>query len=441
MSTKTIKVALEYVDKDNVLNYEDICKELFDLQYKTYTACNKAMTYLYTKDAQGFIQVDIGLPKVSEKDLYGKSFHAYLENKMNEIMEGCLSNNVAQTRQFVCNRYKNDKKKGLLKGEVSLTRFKREMPLILHNVSYSLLKSDKGILVDVGLFNLPKQKQLGVKRIKFLIRKLGKSEKAIFERIMDKSYKKGSGQISYDKKNKKWMLAISYSFEVDDVKEKDSDIIMGVDLGIANTAVIALLDNKKKEYIYLDNNKAFIDGHEIIQYRQKHDARKRSEYRATKWASENNTGKGRRARMEKAYKNSDKYSRFRETYNHKVSKYIVDLAIKNNVSLIQMENLAGIDKKDKFLKNWSYYDLQNKIGYKAELAGILVKTISPEFTSQRCNECGHIEKANRVTRDIFICKKCKHITNADKNASRNIAMPEIENIIGEYKKKIKDKVL
>lgn len=438
MATKTVKIALEYMDKENVLKYNELSKELFDISYKTYVACNKAMTYLYSKDARDIIQADIGLPKISNKDLYGKSFNAYVENKMNEIMQGCLSTNVAQTRQFVCNRYSNDIKKGLLKGEISLTRFKRGMPIILHNKAYSISKTDKGILVEIGLFNLPKQKQLGVKRIKFLIRNLGGSDKTIFSRLLDNVYKKGTGQLSYNKKKKKWMLAIAYKF--DDMTPKETtNIVMGIDLGINNTAVISILDDDKKKYIDLRYNDAFIDGSEIRQFREKHEARKRSEFRAAKWASANNIGRGRLARMERAYSDNDKCNKFRDTYNHKISRYIVNLAVKNNVSLIQMEDLKGIsreEKNEKLLRNWSYYDLQNKISYKAKLSGISIHKVSPEFTSQRCSKCGYIDSNNRH-KEKFYCLKCGSSMDADYNASKNIAIPNIEEIIKEYKKEEK----
>ena len=134
MITKCIKIALEY-NKNNTINQKELFNELKDIQYKTYLACNRAITYLYTNDIQNFIQKDVGIPKEDDKQLYGKSFNAWIENRMNEIMEGCLSTNVAQTRQFVCNRYKNDKSAGLLKGNVSISQFKRDIPIIIHKIS------------------------------------------------------------------------------------------------------------------------------------------------------------------------------------------------------------------------------------------------------------------------------------------------------------------
>ena len=44
MTTKCIKLAIDYV-KDNKLDKNIFFKELRDIQYKTYLACNRAMTY------------------------------------------------------------------------------------------------------------------------------------------------------------------------------------------------------------------------------------------------------------------------------------------------------------------------------------------------------------------------------------------------------------
>lgn len=58
-----------------------------------------------------------------------------------------------------------------------------------------------------------------------------------------------------------------------------------------------------------------------------------------------------------------------------ILRYIVDFAIKNGCGVIQMEDLSGFTEKAKesFLKNWVYYDLQNKIEYKAKEKGINVE--------------------------------------------------------------------
>src|SRR5690606_7924506 len=116
-------------------------------------------------------------------------------------------------------------------------------------------------------------------------------------------------------------------------------------------------------------------------------------------------------------------------------RYIVDMAKKHECGTIQMEDLSGISKDDVFLKNWSYYDLQTKVKYKAEEYGIEVKLINPKYTSQRCSKCGFIHKASRIEPKTFECVDCGIKTNADFNAARNIATKDIEQIIKDQLKK------
>ena len=163
-------------------------------------------------------------------------------------MPGALSNNVAQTRQFVVNRYKNDKKAGLLKGNVSLTTFKRTNPIIIHNNAYNIIETPKGLGAEIGFFNLPKQKELGIKRVNFLFPKLGSSEKSIIRRLLDKSYKQGAMQISYNQKKKKWMATISFSFNLEEIKTNEN-LVMGIDLGVSKVATLSIYDASKYEYI------------------------------------------------------------------------------------------------------------------------------------------------------------------------------------------------
>src|SRR5699024_2915242 len=88
-----------------------------------------------------------------------------------------------------------------------------------------------------------------------------------------------------------------------------------------------------------------------------------------------------------------------------------------------------INERDLFLKNWPYYNLQEYIEYKAKEKGIEVRYVKPDYTSQRCSCCGHIAEGNRKEQDKFKCVLCGYQAHADFNAARNIANPNIEDII------------
>ena len=46
--------------------------------------------------------------------------------------------------------------------------------------------------------------------------------------------------------------------------------------------------------------------------------------------------------------------------------------------------------------------------------------VDPKYTSQRCSECGHVDKDNRKTQSKFKCMACGHTDHADINASANV---------------------
>ena len=57
---------------------------------------------------------------------------------------------------------------------------------------------------------------------------------------------------------------------------------------------------------------------------------------------------------------------------------------------------------------------------KAEEAGRAWIEVDPRHTSDRCEACGHVARANRVTQAEFACQRCAHRAPADEHAARNI---------------------
>ena len=78
-------------------------------------------------------------------------------------------------------------------------------------------------------------------------------------------------------------------------------------------------------------------------------------------------------------------------------------------------------------------DIKHVIKRLANKRDIAVSWINPKYTSQQCPICGHINKNNRITQEIFCCEKCFHNNNADINAAINI---KNRVFIKEYKKSL-----
>ena len=129
----------------------------------------------------------------------------------------------------------------------------------------------------------------------------------------------------------------------------------------------------------------------------------------------------------KLHRRTRKEANFRRNTNHVLSKRIVEQA-KGTIRGIAPEDLKGIRDSIRFRKpqrarmaGWAFDQLRQFIAYKAQAAGVLVKRVDPKHTtSQRCAECGHVERANRLSQSRFCCRRCGHQAHADVNAARNI---------------------
>ena len=132
-------------------------------------------------------------------------------------------------------------------------------------------------------------------------------------------------------------------------------------------------------------------------------------------------GHGRKAKCKHLDNLKERERNFVKSYNHYVSKQVIDFAVKNKAKYINIEDLSGYDSNDFILRNWSFYELQQFIIYKAKKYGIEVRKINPYHTSQICSVCGHWEEGQRDSQEHFKCKACGHEENADFNAAKNIA--------------------
>jgi len=130
---------------------------------------------------------------------------------------------------------------------------------------------------------------------------------------------------------------------------------------------------------------------------------------------------GKKKALETIKKIGRKESRIVNGYLHKISREIVEQAIRTN-SLITIGNLKGIRRQNKGrkfnrkLNTFPYFKLAKYTKYKAEWLGIKVVEIPEAYTSQLCHRCG--EKGIRI-KGLFKCK-CGLEDNSDRNGAINI---------------------
>jgi len=129
----------------------------------------------------------------------------------------------------------------------------------------------------------------------------------------------------------------------------------------------------------------------------------------------------------------DRESRIVRDINHKTTTALMRFAVENNACIV-MEDLKDIRqtaktrRKQRYsLHSWSFYQQKMMIEYKAKKYGVSVHFVAPQYTSQRCSICGHIERANRKG-NLFSCKKCGTVEDSGVNAGFNIAYLHREGI-------------
>ena len=163
--------------------------------------------------------------------------------------------------------------------------------------------------------------------------------------------------------------------------------IFGVDRGIVNIATTSDGDNR--------------EGKGLRKYRARM-AKVRAELQAKATKSAKRKFK-QRARRE---------ARHAKHVNHKISKEFVAEAERTGRG-IALEDLKGIRDRVRLtrsqraeLNTWPFHRLGQFIAYKARRAGVPVVVVDGRYTSQMCPLCRHTERANRRSRDEFVCRGC-----------------------------------
>ena len=112
---------------------------------------------------------------------------------------------------------------------------------------------------------------------------------------------------------------------------------------------------------------------------------------------------------------------------HQTSRFIINHCIENNVTTIvigynsQWKQRCNLGKRiNQAFVQIPFDKLIHMLEYKAKLVGISVVRVSEVYTSQQCSNCGIIDKRNRYSRGLYLCRSCGLRLNADHNAAINI---------------------
>lgn len=225
-----------------------------------------------------------------------------------------------------------------------------------------------------------------------------------FEQYFSDSCKFGTARLVH--KHGKFFLHIPVTYEISELKEQEISNVVGIDRGIRFLA--AAYDSRGKTVFY--------SGSTVKQ--------RRAHYKALRRQLQQVGTPSSRRRIKAI---GQRENRWMQDVNHCISKALV----KSNPegTLFVIEDLKGIRSatervvvKNRYVfVSWAYYDLEQKLLYKALKNRQLVRKVNPAYTSQTCPKCGHTERANRDKKlHLFCCRNCGYKSNDDRIGAMNL---------------------
>lgn len=343
-------------------------------------------------------------------------------------------------------------KKGLMFGTVALPTYRKDAPLLVH-VDYVRLRSSNPH-IDNGMYhtysshqefldNLYSNKlEVFIKFANGIIFKIvfGNPHKSaeirsVIKNIFEQNYTIGGSSIGIQKG--KIILNLTISFPSVQT-ELDENTVVGVHFG-KNSPIVCSLNNKSYTIRLGDT----------VDYERRRTKFFVERRRLQSALTYSTGGHGRSHKISPDHFNA-KENHWAQTYNHVLSRQIVEFAKKNKAKYIYMEDMtylkeaarkftssdeeegeksaAGIAKRYFFLYPWSYFELQNFIQYKAARLGIEVRMVNPISSIFTCCYCGTYD-VGAVHDDKYICDNpdcsCYHKEkDVDYSAAKSVSLSE-----------------
>ena len=225
-----------------------------------------------------------------------------------------------------------------------------------------------------------------------------------FKQYFDGSWTLGTAKIL--KSGKHWFMHIAVTKTIDDITVKPKNVV-GIDRGLRQ--IMTTYDQK--------GNAVFYSGKQI--------SHKRRNYSRLRKELQSKNTKSAKRRLKQI---NQRESRWMNDVNHCLSKTLVEqygehtLFVLEDLRNVTFNTVHNRKKENRYEHHsWSFYDLEQKLVYKALSNNSQVITVSAHYTSQRCPKCGYIDKDNRdKTKHEFCCKQCLYTSNDDRTAAMNI---------------------
>lgn len=383
--TRKIEIFVCENDKDQRKAYYE---KLYAIRNIAQEAANRATSMLYSidnlipcLDEESRKQIQYigakGTPASRQNAAYTIMSYLY-KDKMQGIMEM-----LTTLAQYVTKNYTEDRKQGMYQR--SLRSYKNSLPVPYQKKSFQDLRfaeyvngnGDKVSGCFFSLAGVPFQMRFGRDR---------SGNRLIMERVLNGEYKMCTSSLAFEmkldkqteKKKQKIFLYLCVDIPKKEVKVDKAKKLFAF-LGVMNPIICTCDVRAAKEYD--SGYKWFeIGTKEEFNYRRRQI--QEAVYRCQKNNKYSNGGKGRVKKCKAIDRWHEKENNYVDTKLHTYSRMLVDLAVKHGCGTLVLmrqthrEDEAKNDNQNGepfVLRNWTYYGLKEKIGYKCKMVGIDLK--------------------------------------------------------------------
>lgn len=324
-----------------------------DSQYAQYQGLNRCMGYLM----MGYYTNNMDLKSQGFKE------HQRTINNSASFFDGINFGIGIDSKSMITQKVKKDFsiaiKNGLASGERNIDNYRRTFPLMTRgrNLKFMYDESKKDILIN------------WVNKIQFKCilgeHKNLKEVKSLLNKIIDEEYNISQSSMYFNNKNELILiLTLNIPFKnekYEPIKNRALEINFGEEVPV-------YMSISDKPYL----KKTLGDSSDFNRMRLQFKARRQRLYKQLKFLK---GGRGKKDKFKSIEQLREKQRNFIKTYNHFLSKNIIEFALKHKCEYIFFKHLDKSKNNKQILFNWSYYDLQEKIIYKAERKGLKVRNL------------------------------------------------------------------
>ena len=336
---------------------KEMWEKLSRYQNRCFRAANLIASHLYVQEMiKDFfylteeIQYKLADVKKDEMGMFNRSKTNTTSRMISDRFKGEIPTDILGSLNNTIQSNFSKDKADYWQGLKSLRNFKKDIPIPLPVKCISKMRYDpENKAFCFNMLAIPVKTYLG---------KDFSDKRLIMERLLKKEIKLCTSQIQL-KAGKIFWLAV-FEFEKEEHHLKP-EIIAEASLSLEHP-IVAKANNVR---INIGSKEEFLYRRLAIQASQR---------RIQAGVAFSRSGHGAQRKQKALYKNENLESRYVNHRLHLYSRKLIDFCIRQQAGTLILKNQEdkiGIAKEQEFvLRNWSYYELQAKIKYKAEKAGI-----------------------------------------------------------------------